>query len=151
MELYVNVDCSYLVVMARSYGIAELANEFGVTTRTIRFYEDRGLVTPLREGNRRIYRSRDRVRLKLIMRGKRLGFSIEEIREMIDIYDVDRSEVTQLRLVLDKIEQRRAALAQQSEDIELTLQELGALEDRCAELLQAKEGAAAPLNARPTV
>lgn len=151
MELYVNVNCSYLVVMAHSYGIAELANEFGVTTRTIRFYEDRGLVTPLREGNRRIYRSRDRVRLKLIMRGKRLGFSIEEIREMIDIYDVDRSEVTQLRLVLDKIEQRRAALAQQSEDIELTLQELGALEDRCAELLQAKEVAAAPLNARPMV
>lgn len=142
MELYLNVNCGYVVVMARTYGITELANELGVTTRTIRFYEDRGLVTPLREGNRRIYRSRDRVRLKLIMRGKRLGFSIEEIREMIDIYDVDRSEVTQLRLVLDKIEQRRAVLAQQSEDIELTLQELGALEDRCAHLLLTKEDAA---------
>ncbi|MCW5698221.1 MAG: MerR family DNA-binding transcriptional regulator [Rhodospirillales bacterium] len=125
--------------MTRTYGITELANEFGITTRTIRFYEDRGLIKPLREGNRRIYRTRDRVRLKLIMRGKRLGFSIEEISEMINLYDVDRSEVTQLRLVLDKIEQRSAALKQHSQDIEVTLRELAALEARCSELLQDRE------------
>ena len=89
--------------MAETCGIAELAREFGITTRTIRFYEDRGLITPRREGQRRVYASRDRVRLRLIMRGKRLGFSLEEIRSMIDIYDVDRTERTQLRLVLDKI------------------------------------------------
>jgi DNA-binding transcriptional MerR regulator len=125
--------------MARTCTIAELAREFGVTTRTIRFYEDRGLITPLREGQRRVYRSRDRVRLRLIMRGKRLGFSLEEIREMIDIYDTDRSEVAQLVLVLEKIAQRRASLVQRQHDIATMLGELKELEGRCASLLREKE------------
>jgi DNA-binding transcriptional MerR regulator len=126
--------------MERTHTITELAQEFGITTRAIRFYEDCGLITPRREGQRRIYRPRDRVRLKLIMRGKRLGFSIEEIREMINIYDLDRSEVAQLRLVLSKIEQRRSALVQQLKDIEVTLKELTSLEQRCAALLEEKSG-----------
>ena len=125
--------------MPRTCTIAELAREFGVTTRTIRFYEDRGLITPLREGRRRVYRSRDRVRLRLIMRGKRLGFSLEEIREMIDIYDTDRSAVAQLHLVLEKIAQRRASLVQRQQDIATMLGELEELEGRCASLLREKE------------
>jgi len=125
--------------MPRTCTIAELAREFGVTTRTVRFYEDRGLITPLREGRRRVYRSRDRVRLRLIMRGKRLGFSLEEIREMIDIYDTDRSAVAQLHLVLEKIAQRRASLVQRQQDIATMLGELEELEGRCASLLREKE------------
>ncbi len=133
--------------MAETYGIAELAEAFGVTTRTIRFYEDQGLITPLREGSRRVYRPRDRVRLKLIMRGKRLGFSLGEIREMIDIYDADPSEVAQLRLVLAKIADRRLALVRQQKDVETMLGELAALEARCTELLAEKQGTAEPLQA----
>ena len=125
--------------MAKTSTIAELAREFGITTRTIRFYEDRGLITPLREGQRRVYRSRDRVRLRLIMRGKRLGFSLEEIREMIDIYDTDRSEIAQLRLVLEKIAQRRASLIQRQQDIVTMLDELDVLETDCASLLYQKQ------------
>ncbi len=96
--------------MADTCGIAELASEFGITTRTIRFYEDQGLIAPDRSGQRRVYAPRDRVRLKLIMRGKRLGFSLDEIREMIDIYDADPTEKAQLHLVLERIAERRAAL-----------------------------------------
>ncbi len=120
-------------------GIAELAREFGVTTRTIRFYEDKGLLSPVRRGQRRIYSTRDRVRLKLIMRGKRLGFSLSEIGEMIDMYDADPTEVAQLRLVLDKAHQRRAILSQQQRDIAESLKELDALEQQCAALLREKE------------
>lgn len=125
--------------MTRKYGIAELAEEFGITPRTIRFYEDCGLISPLRERRRRVYRPRDRVRLKLIMRGKRLGFSLEEIREMIDMYDVDRSQISQLRLVLGKIEGQRAALLQQQHDIATMLQELEELQAHCSRLLDEKE------------
>ena len=133
--------------MAETCGIAELAREFGITTRTIRFYEDRGLITPRREGQRRVYASRDRVRLRLIMRGKRLGFSLEEIRSMIDIYDVDRTERTQLRLVLDKIVERQSALSQQQRDIASMLGELMELEQRCSGLLESKETNAPPARA----
>ena len=93
--------------MDKTYGIAELAGEFGVTTRTVRFYEDKGLLSPARDGQRRIYSPRDRVRLRLIMRGKRLGLSLEEIGELIDLYDVDPSEVTQLNHFVDVIQRRR--------------------------------------------
>jgi DNA-binding transcriptional MerR regulator len=130
--------------MTETCSIAELAKEFGITTRTIRFYEDRGLICPRRDGQRRIYSPRDRVRLRLIMRGKRLGFSLEEIREMIDIYDVDRSEIAQLRLVLEKIAERQASLSQQQQDIVSMLDELGTLKERCSELLEVKEPVAAP-------
>lgn len=125
--------------MSETVGIAELAREFDVTTRTIRFYEDKGLLAPVRKGQRRVYAPRDRVRLRLIMRGKRLGFSLDEIREMIDLYDVDPTEVTQLRHFLDKIRERKAALAGQQNDIAETLAEMARIESQCATLLATKE------------
>ncbi len=124
--------------MEETFGIAELAREFDVTTRTIRFYEDKGLISPARKGQRRIYHPRDRVRLKLIMRGKRLGFSLEEIHEMIDLYDVDPSEVAQLRHFLQKIRERKNALSQQQMDIAAILEELKTLETQCSKLLKEK-------------
>jgi len=133
--------------MTQTYSIADLAREFEITTRTIRFYEDRGLISPIREGQRRIYRPRDRVRLQLILRGKRLGFSLEEIREMIDLYDVDRSEVAQLRHVLDKVAERQRALTEQQRDIAALQQEMAELERRWSAMLAAKE-APPPARAR---
>lgn len=127
--------------MTDSYGIAELAREFNVTTRTIRFYEDKQLLSPERQGQRRVYSPRDRVRLRLIMRGKRLGFSLSEIRQMIDLYDDDPSEVAQLKLFLDKIRERQAVLTRQQADISAIITELDKLESESAALLLAKEAA----------
>ncbi len=127
--------------MINSYGIAELAREFNVTTRTIRFYEDKGLLSPERQGQRRVYSPRDRVRLRLIMRGKRLGFSLSEIRQMIDLYDDDPSEVAQLKLFLEKIRERQAVLSQQQADIAAIVSELDKLESESMKLLSAKEAA----------
>ncbi len=127
--------------MINSYGIAELAREFNVTTRTIRFYEDKGLLSPERQGQRRVYSPRDRVRLRLIMRGKRLGFSLSEIRQMIDLYDDDPSEVAQLKLFLAKIRERQAVLSQQQVDIAAIVSELDKLESESMKLLSAKEAA----------
>ena len=125
--------------MSDTYGIAELAREFAVTTRTIRFYEDKGLLAPLRKGQRRIYAPRDRVRLRLIMRGKRLGFSLEEIRELIDLYDVDPTEVTQLRHFLEKIREHKAVLTRRQSDIDETLNEMERIEAQCSSLLSEKQ------------
>ncbi len=125
--------------MSETYGIAELAREFAVTTRTIRFYEDKGLLAPLRKGQRRIYAPRDRVRLSLIMRGKRLGFSLEEIRELIDLYDVDPTEVTQLRHFLEKIREHKAVLTRRQSDIDETLNEMERIEVQCSSLLSEKQ------------
>lgn len=120
-----------------SYSISELAKEFGVTTRAIRFYEDEGLLSPGRSGRQRIYSPRDRVRLKLILRGKRLGFSLSEVREIIDMYDLDSGEAGQLRYFLELIEQRRQALQQQRSDIDVTLKELDSIESQCEGRLSA--------------
>ncbi len=125
--------------MSNAFGIAELAKEFGVTTRTIRFYEDKGLIAPTREGQRRIYSPRDRVRLRLIMRGKRLGLSLDEIAELIDLYDVDPSEVTQLRQFIDVIRNRKTILNGQKRDIEESLAEMERLERQCVALLSQKQ------------
>lgn len=124
---------------SKTYSITELSKEFDITTRTIRFYEDKGLISPAREGQRRIYSSRDRVRLRLIMRGKRLGFALSEIQELIDLYDTDRSEVTQLQVFLDRIQERRETLSQQQQDINAILDELDTLHDQCANLLETKK------------
>lgn len=129
--------------MSETYGIGDLAREFDVTTRTIRFYEDKGLIAPARRGQRRVYSGRDRVRLKLIMRGKRLGFSLEEVREMIDLYDEDKTEVAQLRLFVKKIEERQDTLAQQRKDITATLDELEARKKHCLDLLVERKRTAA--------
>lgn len=115
----------------RDWSITELAEEYGVTLRTIRFYEDRGLVTPGRNGQRRVFSARDRVRLGLVLRGKRLGFSLDEIARIVDMYDAEPGEVGQLRYLLDQIQVRRAELEQRRADIDQTLAELADVEARC--------------------
>ncbi len=117
--------------MSSTYTITQLSQEFDVTTRTIRFYEDQGLLTPSRNGQTRVYSARDRVRLKLVLRGKRLGFSLGEIREMLDMYDAEPGEAGQLELFLAKIADRRRLLEQQQEDIALTLKELDEIQAQC--------------------
>ncbi|MFQ5937824.1 MAG: MerR family DNA-binding transcriptional regulator [Acidiferrobacterales bacterium] len=121
--------------MTTTYTITQLAQEFDVTTRTIRFYEDRGLLTPTRNGQARVYSPRDRVRLKLVLRGTRLGFSLSEIGEMLDMYDAEPGEVGQLELFLSKITDRRTFLRQQQRDIQATLKELDDIEAQCREHL----------------
>ena len=116
---------------ATPYSISDLAQEFNLTTRAIRFYEDEGLLQPGRSGRRRVYGTRDRVRLKLILRGKRLGFSLSEVRDIIEMYDLDSGETGQLRYFLEQIQQRRKALEQQRHDIDLTLEELDHIEAQC--------------------
>lgn len=118
-----------------SYSISELAREFGITTRTIRFYEDKGLLSPQRRGQTRVYSPEDRVRLKLILRGKRLGFSLDESREIIDMYDPAHGNVEQLQRLLDHIEQKRAQLQQQLHDIQSLMGELDEAEARAREFL----------------
>ena len=113
------------------FSISELAQEFDVTTRAIRFYEDEGLLEPHRQGRQRVYSSRDRVRLKLILRGKRLGFSLSEIGDIIDIYDSEPGEVGQLHYFIEKISVRRKTLKQQRDDIDVTLKELESIEKQC--------------------
>ena len=125
--------------MSKTYSITELAREFAITTRTIRYYEDKALLTPVRDGQRRIYMPLDQVRLRLIMRGKRLGFSLDEIREMIDLYDVDATEVSQLNKFLEMIRRRQNDLRQHQADIAETLTELDQREQECVSLLAAKQ------------
>jgi DNA-binding transcriptional MerR regulator len=112
------------------YSIGELASEFDVTPRAIRFYEAEGLLAPRREGQRRIYTPRDRTRLKLTLRGKRLGLTLSEIRDLIDMYEPGRDERPQLERFLAVLQQHRAALERQREDIEAQLTEIAAFEKR---------------------
>lgn len=123
--------------MSKTYSISELANEFDVTTRSIRFYEDQELLRPARRGQTRIYSSKDRVRLKLTLRGKRLGLSLAEIRELFSLWDETRSgSEKQLHLMLSKIQERRAALEQQMKDITMVQLELESAEIRCRQALE---------------
>ncbi|AKU16168.1 MerR family transcriptional regulator [Luteipulveratus mongoliensis] len=119
------------VETTRTWSIAELADEFEVTHRTIRHYEELGLVTPERRGTVRIFHRRDRTRLALIVRGKRIGFPLEEIRTIIDMYDEQPGEAGQLTYLLDQIADRRADLERRRQDIEDSLAELSTLERRC--------------------
>lgn len=118
-------------VPAETWSIAELASEYDVTLRTIRFYEDRGLLTPERRGTTRVYHPRDRIRLSLILRGKRLGFSLDEIAKIVDMYDAEPGEEGQLVYLLNQITARRTELEQRRRDIEETLQDLAEVEARC--------------------
>jgi len=127
---------------ARTWTIAELAEEFGVTHRTIRFYEDRGLVTPQRRGTHRVYHPRDRVRLALVLRGKRLGFDLTQIRRIVDMYDEAPGEAGQLSYLLDQIDARRGELEQRRADIETTLAELDDVERRVRQALATLDAAA---------
>jgi len=118
-----------------TYSITQLAKEFDITTRSIRYYEDQQLLFPTRNGQTRIYSRRDRVRLKLTLRGKRLGFSLAEMRRLFDLYDADPTSASQLNIMLELIEEKRAVLTQQIEDINVVLMELEAAEQRCKQAL----------------
>ena len=118
------------------FSISDLAREFDVTPRAIRFYEDQGLLAPRREGQRRIYTPRDRTRLKLTLRGKRLGLSLSEIRELIDMYEPGRDERPQLERFLGVLETHKASLVRQRADLEAQLSELQAFERRVRKQLK---------------
>ena len=118
------------------YSISDLAREFDVTPRAIRFYEDHGLLAPRRDGQRRIYSPRDRTRLKLTLRGKRLGLALSEIRELIDMYEPGRDERPQLKRFLAVLESHQVSLLQQRADIEAQLSELQAFEKKIKKQLK---------------
>jgi DNA-binding transcriptional MerR regulator len=126
-----------------TYSISDLAKEFALTTRAIRFYEDEGLLAPQRSGRSRIYGERERVRIKLVVRGKRLGLSLSEIRELLDLYETTHSERPQLVKFLEVLAVRRAMLAQQQEDIAVVLAEIDSLERQCRKRLRQSASASA--------
>ena len=125
---------------AETYSIADLAREFDVTHRAIRFYEDEGLLSPGRDGTRRVYSKRDRVRLKLILRGKRLGFSLAEVREMLELYDSAPDERPQLAKFAAALTARREQLERQREEIDEVLGEIRSFERQSRKLLNASRG-----------
>lgn len=113
-----------------TYTISQLARHFEVTPRTVRFYEDKGLLSPRREENQRIYRERDFVRLKLILRGKRIGFSLAELKQTLELYDTEFGEAAQIEYVLKTIDKHRAELKQRQQDIAATLKDMRGIEAR---------------------
>lgn len=115
----------------KTYTISDLAKEFGVTTRTIRFYEEKGLVTPLREGQKRLYSPADRVRIKLILRGKRIGMTLQECVDFIDMYDPEHNNDDQLHSLIDDVKHRREKLQQQKKDIDDMLSGLEEVQALC--------------------
>lgn len=119
----------------RTWTIGEIADEFAITHRTVRHYEELRLITPERRGTVRVYHRRERTRLNLILRGKRLGFPLEEIRTIIDLYDAPRGRRSQLEYVLGQIGERRTDLEQRRADLETALTELEAFESRCRDEL----------------
>jgi len=119
----------------QTYSISDLASEFGVTTRTIRFYEEKGLVTPRREGQKRIYSAADRVRIKLILRGKRIGMTLKESVEIIDLYDPEHNNEEQLHSLISNVQEKRARLLQQKQDIDDMLQGLEEVQTLCEQAL----------------
>ena len=115
----------------QTYSISELSQEFDITTRTVRFYEEKGLLAPKREGNARIYSSADRITLKLILRGKRLGFTLDESRDIISMYNPTQDNMSQLQSLIKKIREKRTQLTQQLHDIELMMHDLRDSEEKC--------------------
>ncbi|AQS37240.1 transcriptional regulator, MerR family [Shewanella psychrophila] len=122
-----------------TYSISDLSKEFDITTRSIRFYEDQGLLKPKRRGQTRIYGLKDRVRLKLILRGKRLGFSLAETRRLFELYDADKNSSSQLQTMLDLVEDKKTSLQQQMDDIKVVLMELNSAEQQCRTALALQE------------
>lgn len=120
----------------KTYSIADLSREFDVTTRTVRFYEEKGLLAPKREGVTRVYSSADRTKLKLILRGKRLGLTLEESREIIDLYNPKEGNRLQLENLISKIHERQNMLRQQLLDIESTMLDLQEAEQKCLAALK---------------
>jgi DNA-binding transcriptional MerR regulator len=130
-----------------TYTITELAREFDITPRAIRFYEDQGILAPSREGaggRNRVYTPRDRTRLKLTLRGKRLGLSLSEIKSLVDMYESPKDTEAQMHRFLAVLAQHRETLEQQREDIEMSLSEIAAHEDECKRLLAAVGAQHAP-------
>ncbi|MEL6504359.1 MAG: MerR family DNA-binding transcriptional regulator [Pseudomonadota bacterium] len=121
--------------MSDFYTITELTREFNVSTRTIRFYEDEGLIKPVRRGRTRLFRPTDRLLLKQILRGKRLGFSIAEIREIIEVYKAPSGEEGQIKLMIERINEKRSELEQKRQDIEETMREMDSAEEAALERL----------------
>ena len=119
----------------RTYTIGELAKFFDVTPRSIRFYEEQDLLTPERIGQSRVYHTKDKVRLKLILRGKRLGFSLAEVKNLFELYDSNPNSAAQLEAMLQMTEHKRALLRQQLDDIQMLMNELDDVESRCREEL----------------
>jgi DNA-binding transcriptional MerR regulator len=128
--------------MRQLYSVNQLALELGVTARAIRFYETKGLIAPQRAGHARVFNRRDRARLLLVLRGKRLGFSLDEIREYLDLYDADRSQISQVRRLLEHTSRRVAELEAQRRDLDQALSELREIEIQARSVL-ARRGPAA--------
>jgi len=123
--------------MQETYSISELGKEFGISTRAIRFYEDQQLISPERAGQRRVYSRSDRARLILLLRGKRLGWQLSEIRNVLDMYEKGHEgEMQQLQYTCKKVEQRREQLHQQLQDIEASLIDLDQIQARCEKQIQ---------------
>lgn len=127
----------------QTYTISDLASEFGITTRTIRFYESRGLIAPERIGTSRRYSRRDRARLMLILRGRNLGFTVEDVGEYLALYDADPGQVAQTQLLLDKIKAAMDDLETKKRDTERALADLADIRSRCEAHLS-KRGGKAP-------
>lgn len=121
------------------FTIGDLAKEFDCTLRTLRFYEDKGLLNPKRDGMNRVYTRRDRARLKLVLMGKRVGFSLTEIRDMLDLYDLRDGQVTQLRVALSRFSGQIAVLEEQRKDIEQAIEELSRTVEIVSGMLKQKE------------
>lgn len=125
--------------MSRTYSISELAEEFDVTTRTLRFYEDKGILSPGRKGTARVYDERDKVRLRLALRGKRLGFSLDDCREIIEMYDpIAGNKLRQLKRLQEKIAEHRQVLLGKRDDIDATLKNMAEIEALCEQHLAMK-------------
>jgi DNA-binding transcriptional MerR regulator len=129
------------------FTVNQLAEELGVTARAIRFYEAKGLIAPRRAGTTRVFDRRDRARLMLVLRGKRLGFSLASIREFLDLYDADRSQGAQLRLLLDSTRGRVRELERQREDLDRTLRELREIEAEAVRVLRGRDEPRPPAEA----
>lgn len=127
------------------FSIRDLAKEFGVSARTLRFYEEKGLVNPRRAGQDRLYSRRDRARLKYVMMGRAVGFSLDEIREMLDLYDVGDRQVTQLRVAHDKFSERIARLQRQRDEIDRAIAELAHARKIIDGMLATRERGAEPV------
>jgi len=149
MMVHMNDDTTVLAVASRRdepkqayFTIGELAREFDITLRTLRFYEDKGLLNPRRDGLTRLYGRRDRARLKLVLMGKRVGFSLTEIKDMLDLYDLRDGQVTQLRVALSRFQEQIRVLEEQKADIEQAVEDLGRTVEVVSGMLKDKEAKA---------
>jgi DNA-binding transcriptional MerR regulator len=126
-----------------TYSIGQLCAEFGVTPRTLRFYEYKELLAPVREGQRRLFTCRDRARLKLILRGKRFGFSLDEMKDLLDLYDIDATQVTQLSAALEAARRHHAELTAKRDELALALADLEVQMREVRRMVEERSGASA--------